>query len=128
MSKSEQIKELLSKFNSNENQLELINSIDEIIISENKKYDTYSKLIYDIFLDILTGYNNKNYSFSAYKSWFITYDNLELCWDGRDEYLFLWDVTDGNKKTIKVIEADKINYKIISEFKDLISTHKIINS
>lgn len=128
MSKSEQIKELLSKFNSNENQLELINSIDEIIISENKKYDTYSKLIYDIFLDILTGYNNKNYSFSAYKSWFITYDNLELCWDGRDEYLFLCDVTDGNKKTIKVIEADKINYKIISEFKDLISTHKIINS
>ncbi|MCZ8198682.1 MAG: hypothetical protein O9267_13845, partial [Flavobacterium sp.] len=63
MSKSEQIKELLLKLNSNENQLELINSIDEIIISENKKYDTYSKLIYDIFLDILTGYNNKNYSF-----------------------------------------------------------------
>jgi hypothetical protein len=128
MSKSEQIKELLSKLSSYENQLELIKSIDEIIISENKKYDTYSKLIYDMFLNILIGYKNKNYSFSAYKSWFITYDNLELCWDGRDEYLFLWDVTDGNKKTIKVIEADKINYQIISEFNDLISTHKIINS
>jgi hypothetical protein len=128
MSKSEQIKELLSKLNSNENQLELIKSIDEIVTSENKKYDTYSKLIYDIFLDILTDYKTKNYSFSAYKSWFIKYDNLELCWDGRDEYLFLWDVTDGNKKTIKVIEADKINYQIISEFNDLISIHKLINS
>jgi len=128
MSKLEQIKELLSKVNSNENQLELINSIDEIIISENNKYDTYSKLIYDIFLDILTNYKTKNYSFSAYKSWFIAYDNLELCWDGRDEYLYLWDVTDGNKKTIKVIEADKINYQIISEFKELISTHKLITS
>ena len=128
MSKSEQIKELLLKMNSNENQLEIINSIDEIIISENKNYDTYSKLIYDIFLDILTGYNNKNYSFSAYKSWFIKYDILELCWDGRNEYLYLWDVTDGNKKTIKVIEADKINYHIITEFKEQIATHKLITS
>ncbi len=128
MSKSEQIKELLSKLNSNENQLELINSIDEIFISENKKYDTYSKLIYDIFLDILTDYKTNNYSYSAYKSWYIRYDNLDLFWDGRDEYLLLWDVADGNKKTLKIIEANKINYKIISEFNDLISTHKLINS
>ena len=128
MTKSEQILELISKMQNDENQQEIINSIDSIIKFESKSYETFSKLIYDIFLEILTEYKSKNYSFSAYKSWFIKYDAIELCWDGRDQYLYLWDVTDGNKKKIKVIEADKINYQIITEFKEQIATHKLIIS
>jgi len=128
MIKSEQVKEILSEIKTNGSNLNLINSIDEIILSENKNYNTFSKLIYDIFLEILSEYKTTNYSFSTYKSWFITYDNLDLTWDGRDEYLFLWDITDGNKKTLKVIEANKINYKIITEFKELIKTNKVITT
>lgn len=127
MDKFEQIKSLLLKINSNENQVDNIVLVDNIVKSENKNYNSYSKLIYDVFLYILKDYKNSNYSYSAYKSWFIHYENLELYWDGRDEYLLLWDISDGNKKTLKVIEADKINYKIINEFTDLISMHKQIN-
>lgn len=122
MDKLEQVKVLLLKINGNENQAENINSLDLIIRSESKNYTSYSKLIYDIFLSLLKNYKSSNYSYSAYKSWYIQYDNLELSWDGRDEYLYLWDTSEGTKNTIKVIEADKINYQIIQEFKQLIAT------
>jgi hypothetical protein len=122
MDKLEQVKVLLLKINGNENQAENINSLDLIIRSESKNYTIYSKLIYDIFLLLLKNYKSSNYSYSAYKSWYIQYDNLELSWDGRDEYLYLWNTSEGTKNTIKVIEADKINYQIIQEFKQLIAT------
>ncbi len=85
MDKLEVVKDLLFKINSNENQEECINTLDSIIMSESKNYDSFSKLIYDIFLIILKDYKNTNYSYSAYKSWFIHFDNLELFWDGRDQ-------------------------------------------
>lgn len=126
MTKSEQIKALLHKSTSDENQHDTIAAIDSIITSESNNYNTFSKLIYDIFLEMLTDYKNTNYSYSAYKSWFFHFDTLELFWDGRDEYLFLWDTTDGNKKTLKVTEANNINFKIIAEFRDLIAIHKLV--
>lgn len=96
---------------------------DEIIAFESKNYETFSKLIYDIFLFLLDEIKDSNYSFNAYKSWHIKTKELELFWDGRDQYLLLWEISNGDKKTLKIIETDNINFKIIDEYIVLINTN-----
>ena len=121
MSKFESIKSLLLEIKNNQNVVENTITIDQIIKEESKEFNTYSKFIYDIFIFTLTNIKNSNYTFHAYKSWIINVDTLELFWDGRDDYLYLWETNLGNKKTIKVIEVGNLNLKTITEFQELIS-------
>ena len=121
MSKFESIKSLLLEIKNNLNVVENTITIDQVIKEESKEFNTYSKLIYDIFIFTLTNIKNSNYTFHAYKSWIINVDTLELFWDGRDEYLYLWETNLGTKKTLKVIEIGNLNLKTITEFQELIS-------
>ena len=90
--------------------------VEDVIYSDSNNFKTFSKLIYDIFLVFLDKTIDSRYTYEAYKSWFIKLEGKELFWDGRDEYLLLWDTTFGEKKTILVIETPKITFKIITDF------------
>lgn len=95
--------------------------IEEVIQIESTSYDTFSKLIYDIFLFLIEDKKSSNYSFEAYKSWYLKTKNLELFWDGRDNYLLLWDISNGEKKSLKVVDSDLVTFKVIQEYLEIIS-------
>jgi hypothetical protein len=97
---------------------------DSNLSRESENYLTYSKFVYDYFITQLTDYTFTNYAFEAYKSWGFKYPNLELFWDGRDEYLLLWDISGTNKKTLKIIETSKLTVDHIHEFINLVNTKK----
>ena len=95
--------------------------IEDIIKIEAANYNTFSKLIYDIFLFFVQDVKDSNYTFEAYKSWYIKAKQLEMFWDGRDSYLLLWDISTGERKTLKVENSDIITFKVIEEYLEIIS-------
>lgn len=111
----------LEKIKSNTANKEDYQFIEQIIQIESPNYNTFSKLVYDIFLFFIKDLKDSNYTFEAYKSWYIKTKQLEMFWDGRDSYLLLWDISTGVRKTLKVENSDIVTYKIIEEFLDIIS-------
>ena len=111
----------LEKIKSNTANKEDYQFIEEIIQIESPNYNTFSKLVYDIFLFFIKDLKDSNYTFEAYKSWYIKTKQLEMFWDGRDSYLLLWDISTGVRKTLKVENSDIVTYKIIEEFLNIIS-------
>lgn len=95
--------------------------IEQIIQIESANYNTFSKLVYDIFLFFIKDVKDSNYTFEAYKSWYIKTKQLEMFWDGRDSYLLLWDISTGERKTLKVENSDIITFKVIEEYLEIIS-------
>jgi len=95
--------------------------IDDIIKIESANYNTFSKLVYDIFLFFIQDVKDSNYTFEAYKSWYIKTKELEMFWDGRDSYLILWDISNGDRKTLKIESSDITNFKLIEEYLEIIS-------
>lgn len=95
--------------------------IEQIIQIESANYNTFSKLVYDIFLFFIKDVKDSNYTFEAYKSWYIKTKELEMFWDGRDSYLLLWDIRTGERKTLKVENSDIITFKVIEEYLEIIS-------
>lgn len=95
--------------------------IEQIIQIESANYNTFSKLVYDIFLFFIKDLKDSNYTFEAYKSWYIKTKELEMFWDGRDSYLLLWDIRTGERKTLKVENSDIITFKVIEEYLEIIS-------
>lgn len=96
--------------------------VEEVIHKESNKFNSFSKLIFDLFLVFLERTIDSRYTYEAYKSWYIKLEGKELFWDGRDEYLLLWDTSSGEKKTLLVIETRKITFKIITDFINKINT------
>lgn len=97
---------------------------DANLSKQSGNYLTYSKFVYDYLITQLEDYIFTNYFFEAYKSWVFKYTNLELFWDGRDEYLFLWDISNSNKQTLKVIATKDLTVEHLTQFIDLIKTRK----
>ena len=95
--------------------------IEDIIKIEAANYNTFSKLVYDIFLFFIKDVKDSNYTFEAYKSWYIKTKQLDMFWDGRDSYLLLWDIRTGERKTLKVENSDIITFKVIEEYLEIIS-------
>ena len=95
--------------------------IEQIIQIESANYNTFSKLVYDIFLFFIKDVKDSNYTFEAYKSWYIKTKQLEMFWDGRDSYLILWDISNGDRKTLKIENSDITNFKLIEEYLEIIS-------
>jgi hypothetical protein len=95
--------------------------IEQIIQIESANYNTFSKLVYDIFLFFIKDVKDSNYTFEAYKSWYIKTKELEMFWDGRDCYLLLWDIRTGERNTLKVENSDIITFKVIEEYLEIIS-------
>lgn len=95
--------------------------IEDIIKIEAANYNTFSKLIYDIFLFFIKDVKDSNYTLEAYKSWYIKTKQLEMFWDGRDSYLILWDISTGDRKTLKIESSDITNLKLIEEYLEIIS-------
>ena len=95
--------------------------IEQIIQIESANYNTFSKLVYDIFLFFIKDVKDSNYTFEAYKSWYIKTKELEMFWDGRDSYLILWDISTGDRKTLKIENSDITNFKLIEEYLEIIS-------
>ena len=95
--------------------------IEQIIQIESANYNTFSKLVYDIFLFFIKDVKDSNYTFEAYKSWYIKTKQLEMFRDGRDSYLLLWDISTGERKTLKVENSDIITFKVIEEYLEIIS-------
>lgn len=95
--------------------------IEDIIKIEEANYNTFSKLVYDIFLFFIKDVKDSNYTFEAYKSWYIKTKQLEMFWDGRDSYLILWDISTGDRKTLKIENSDITNFKLIEEYLEIIS-------
>lgn len=95
--------------------------IEDIIKIEEANYNTFSKLIYDIFLFFIKDVKDSNYTLEAYKSWYIKTKQLEMFWDGRDSYLILWDISNGDRKTLKTENSDITNFKLIEEYLEIIS-------
>ncbi len=122
----------MDKFKLIHNELEKIKSraaveldyqlVEEVIYRDSNNYNSFSKLIFDIFLVFLERIIDSRYTYEAYKSWYIKLEGKELMWDGRDEYLLLWDTTSGEKKTLLVIETPKITFKIITDFINKVNT------
>jgi hypothetical protein len=111
----------LEKIKSNIAEDEDYKLIEQIIQIESANFNTFSKLVYDIFIFFISNIKSSNYTFEAYKSWYIKTKELEMFWDGRDSYLLLWDISTGVRKTLKVENSDIITYKIIEEFLNIIS-------
>jgi hypothetical protein len=97
--------------------------IDKIIQTESANYNTFSKLIYDIFLFLLNNIEHSDYTFEAYKSWYIKTKELEMCWDGKDCLLLLWDISNGDRKTLKAENSDLVTFKVIEEYLNIISKY-----
>ena len=95
--------------------------VEQIIQVEAANYNTFSKLIYDIFIFFIKEVKDSNYTFEAYKSWFIKTKELEMFWDGRDSYLILWDISIGERKTLKIENSDITTFKLIEEYLEIIS-------
>lgn len=95
--------------------------IEQIIQIESANYNSFSKLVYDIFLFLIKDVKDSNYTFEAYKSWYIKTKELEMFWDGRDSYLILWDISNGDRKTLKIESSDITNFKLIEEYLEIIS-------
>jgi hypothetical protein len=95
--------------------------IEDIIKIEAANYNSFSKLVYDIFLFFIKDVKDSNYTFEAYKSWYIKTKELEMFWDGRDSYLILWDISNGDRKTIKIENSDITSFKLIEEYLEIIS-------
>jgi hypothetical protein len=95
--------------------------IEDIIKIEASNYNSFSKLIYDIFLFFIKDVKDSNYTFEAYKSWYIKTKKLEMFWDGRDSYLILWDISTGERKTLKIENSDITTFKLIEEYLGIIS-------
>ena len=95
--------------------------IEDIIKIEATNYNTFSKLVYDIFLFFIQDVKDSNYTFKAYNSWYIKTKELEMFWDGRDSYLILWDISTGDRKTLKIENSDITNFKLIEEYLEIIS-------
>ena len=95
--------------------------IEDIIKIEAANYNTFSKLVYDIFLFFIKEVKDSNYTFEAYKSWYIKTKELEMFWDGRDSYLLLWDIRTGERKTLKIENSDIITIVVIKEYLEIIS-------
>lgn len=111
----------LERINSNTASKEDCKFIEDIIKIEAANYNTFSKLVYDIFLFFIQDVKDSNYTFEAYKSWYIKTKELEMFWDGRDSYLILWDISSGERKTLKVENSDIITFKVIEEYLEIIS-------
>ena len=111
----------LERINSNTASKEDCKFIEDIIKIEAANYNTFSKLVYDIFLFFIKEVKDSNYTFEAYKSWYIKTKELEMFWDGRDSYLILWDISSGERKTLKVENSDIITFKVIEEYLEIIS-------
>jgi hypothetical protein len=111
----------LEKIKSNIAEDEDYKLIEQIIQIESANFNTFSKLVYDIFIFFISNIKSSNYTFEAYKSWYIKTKELEMFWDGRDSYLLLWDISAGVRKALKVENSDIITYKIIEEFLNIIS-------
>lgn len=111
----------LERIKSNTANKEDYKFIEQIIQIESVNYNTFSKLVYDIFLFLIKDIKDSNYTFEAYKSWRIKTKQLEMFWDGRDSLLLLWDISTGERKTLKVENSELMNYKIIEEYLELIS-------
>ena len=111
----------LERINSNTASKEDCKFIEDIIKIEAANYNTFSKLVYDIFLFFIKDVKDSNYTFEAYKSWYIKTKELEMFWDGRDSYLLLWDIRTGERKTLKVENSDIITFKVIEEYLEIIS-------
>lgn len=111
----------LERIKSNTANKEDYKFIEQIIQIESVNYNTFSKLVYDIFLFLIKDIKDSNYTFEAYKSWRIKTKHLEMFWDGRDSLLLLWDISTGERKTLKVENSELMNYKIIEEYLELIS-------
>ena len=95
--------------------------IEQIIQIESANYNSFSKLVYDIFLFLIKDVKDSNYTLEAYKSWYIKTKQLEMFWDGRDSYLILWDISTGDRKTLKIENSDITNFKLIEEYLEIIS-------
>jgi|GEM_PF-5648655 len=95
--------------------------IEDIIKLESANYTSFSKLVYDIFLFFIKEVKDSNYTFEAYKSWYIKTKELEMFWDGRDSYLILWDISTGERKTLKIENSDITTFKLIEEYLEIIS-------
>jgi hypothetical protein len=111
----------LEKIKSNTASKEDYKFIEDIIKIEAANYNTFSKLVYDIFLFFIKDVKDSNYTFEAYKSWYIKTKELEMFWDGRDSYLILWDISSGERKTLKIENSDITNFKLIEEYLEIIS-------
>ena len=61
----------LEKIKSNTASKEDYKFIEDIIKIEAANYNTFSKLVYDIFLFFIKDVKDSNYTFEAYKSWYI---------------------------------------------------------
>jgi len=95
--------------------------IEDIIKIEAANYNSFSKLVYDIFLFFIKDVKDSNYTFEAYKSWYIKTKELEMFWDGRDSYLILWDISNDDRKTLKIENSDITTFKLIEEYLEIIS-------
>jgi hypothetical protein len=95
--------------------------IEDIIKLESANYNSFSKLVYDIFLFFIKDVKDSNYTFEAYKSWYIKTKELEMFWDGRDSFLILWDISTGERKTLKIENSDITTFKLIEEYLEIIS-------
>lgn len=111
----------LEKIKSNTANKDDYKFIEQIIQIESANYYTFSKLVYDIFLFFIKDVKDSNYTFEAYKSWYIKTKELEMFWDGRDSYLILWDISNGDRKTLKIESSDITNFKLIEEYLEIIS-------
>ncbi|WP_322549022.1 hypothetical protein [Flavobacterium psychraquaticum] len=111
----------LEKIKSNTASKEDYKFIEDIIKIEAANYNTFSKLVYDIFLFFIKDVKDSNYTFEAYKSWYIKTKELEMFWDGRDSYLLLWDISSGERKTLKIENSDIITFVVIKEYLEIIS-------
>lgn len=111
----------LERIQSNTASKEDYKFIEDIIKIEAANYNTFSKLVYDIFLFFIKDINDSNYTFEAYKSWYIKTKELELFWDGRDQYLLLLDISTADRKTLKIENSDITNFKLIEEYLEIIS-------
>ena len=111
----------LERIKSNTASKEDYKFIEDIIKIEATNYNTFSKLVYDIFLFFIQDVKDSNYTFKAYNSWYIKTKELEMFWDGRDSYLILWDISTGDRKTLKIENSDITNFKLIEEYLEIIS-------
>lgn len=111
----------LEKIQSKTASVEDYKFIEDIIKLESANYNSFSKLIYDIFLFFIKDVKDSNYTFEAYKSWYIKTKELEMFWDGRDSFLILWDISTGERKTLKIENSDITNFKLIEEYIEIIS-------